>query len=57
MEKKRALLVNLAAVAAVLVLALGAFVLAQVMPARDITPTAGTLEEAGFTFTPASDAD
>ncbi|MBR3765349.1 MAG: hypothetical protein IKK57_12470 [Clostridia bacterium] len=50
--KKRTLLVNLAAVAAVLALALGAYLLSEALPARDITPNAGTLEEAGIVFTP-----
>ena len=50
-EKKRTLLVNLVAVAAVLALVLGAFLLSKAVPARDITPNAGTVEEAGIVFT------
>ena len=50
--KKRTLLVNLAALAAVLALALGAYLLSGALPARDITPNAGTLEDAGIVFTP-----
>lgn len=56
-EGKHNLLVNLAAVAAVLLLALGAFLLSKALPARDITPNAGTVEEAGIVFTMDDPAD
>lgn len=53
MEKKRTLLLNLAVIGAILLLALAALALPQLLPGRDVTPNAGTLEDAGFTFTPA----
>lgn len=51
MEKKRVLLMNVALVAAVLLLALAALLLSEILPGRDITPNAGSLEEAGIVFT------
>ncbi len=51
MEKKRVIVMNVAVVAMVLLLAVAAFLLSDMLPGRDITPTAGTLEEAGFEFT------
>lgn len=56
MEKRRTIIMNLAVVAAVLLLALAAFLLPQILPERQITPNAGTLEDAGFEFTPADPA-
>lgn len=52
MRKKRVIIANVAVIAAVLLLALAAFLLPQLLPERSITPNAGTLEDAGFTFMP-----
>lgn len=57
MDKKRVVWMNLAVVGAVLLLAVMAFLLPEVLPDREITPNAGTLEEAGFEFTPGIPAD
>ena len=57
MEKKREIAMNLAVVAAVVLLALAAFLLPRLLPARDLTPNAGTIEDAGFVFTPDSPAE
>ena len=57
MEKKRSLMMNLAVIGAILLLALAAALLPPLLPERDVTPTAGTLEDAGFTFTPAGTPD
>ena len=51
-QQKRVLIMNLAVVAAVLLLALGAFLLAKTRPLRVSTPNAGALEAAeGIVFT------
>lgn len=57
MSTKRRIVINLAVVAAVLLLALVALLLPEMLPERVITPNAGTLEEAGFTFTPDAPAE
>ena len=51
MKNKRALLLNAAVIGAVLVLTLILFLLIPVVPDRDITPNAGSLEDSGLTFT------
>lgn len=55
MERKRTLMMNLAVIGAILLLALLTLALPQLLPERNVTPNAGTLEEAGFTFTPADE--
>lgn len=50
MKTWRTLLINAAVIAAVVLLAFGALGLSRILPAREIVPNAGTLEEAGFTF-------
>lgn len=51
MERKRARRLNIALIAAVLVLALAAYVLSQILPSPDITPTAIPGESSGITLT------
>ncbi|MBQ7849779.1 MAG: hypothetical protein IJ343_08680 [Clostridia bacterium] len=51
MNNKRTVLMNAAVIGVVLLLALLMFLLRPALPDRDITPNAGTLEDAGFTFT------
>lgn len=53
MEKKRTLMINLAVIGAILLLVVATLALPALLPQRDVTPNAGTLEDAGFTFTPA----
>ena len=51
MERKRARRMNIALIAAVLVLALAAYVLSRILPSPDITPTAIPGESSGITLT------
>lgn len=53
MERRQMLLKNLAVIGAILLLALATLALPRLLPGHDITPNAGSLEDAGFTFTPA----
>lgn len=51
MDKKRTILMNLAVIAAVLLLALLVLLLSRTLPARDITPNAPAPEESGVVIT------
>lgn len=56
MERKRTLVMNLAVIGVVLLLALLTLALPRLLPERNVTPNAGMLEDAGFTFTPADES-
>lgn len=51
MERKRALKMNIALITVVLVLALAAYALSQILPSPDITPTVTPTEANGISLT------
>ena len=51
MDRKRAVVMNLVAIASVLLLALATMLLAKVLPTRVPEPNAGSPEESGIIFT------